>query len=304
MIRIYQCTITSISAERGKFEREQRKAARKVEIDGLRQAKELRMKDEAQKGVLQNNKIQAEVGAQLRAEREKFEREQRKAARKVEIDGLRQVKQNRNKDEAAKETLRNNKIQAEVAAQLRAERDKFARDQRNEANRVAIEGFRYYRNQERATAKAAEDRDIQDYKTKSLVAAGVKRDRDEAEKSMRSHMLRADADGKREMRANVSKPSGAQGVHQAGSRDSAAEKALREKEEAALRELAVVLAKEDLIDHLEVLVENGCMRIEDLALFDEKDIANMAPKVVHRRKLLSLHKRVVKEMERQAESGK
>ena len=54
------------SAEREKFEREQRAVTRAVEIEGLRQASAIRNKDEKQAAVLQNNRIQFEVAAQLR----------------------------------------------------------------------------------------------------------------------------------------------------------------------------------------------------------------------------------------------
>jgi hypothetical protein len=227
----------------------------------------------------------------------------------VAIEGLRQAKENRNKDEAQRDVLKNNKIQAEVSAKLRAERAKFEREQRNEANRVAVEGYRYYRDKERATAKAAQDKEIRDYKTMSLQAAGAKKEREAAEKSLRSHMLRADADGKREARANAKdRWTNNGGLGKAGSSssnggESALERAARAREETALRELAMALAKEDLIEHLEPLVESGCLRLADLAFFDEKDIEAMAPKVVHRRKLLALHKKAVQEQERQLESG-
>ena len=62
-------------------------------------------------------------------------------------------------------------------------------------------------------------------------------------------------------------------------------------DEAALREFAFILAKEDLIEHLEALVEMGCTHIEDLAAIDEKELVRMAPKVVHKRKLASLRKK-------------
>ena len=66
---------------------------------------------------------------------------------------------------------------------------------------------------------------------------------------------------------------------------------LFERLEAALREFAFILAKEDLIEHLEALVEMGCTHIEDLAAIDEKELVRMAPKVVHKRKLASLRKK-------------
>ena len=79
-------------------------------IEGLRQAKENRNKDEAQRDVLKNNKIQAEVSAKLRAERAKFEREQRNEANRVAIEGLRQAKDIRNKDENKEVALGTSKI--------------------------------------------------------------------------------------------------------------------------------------------------------------------------------------------------
>ena len=59
----------------------------------------------------------------------------------------------------------------------------------------------------------------------------------------------------------------------------------------ALLALEDLLVKEDLIEYLELLVESGCARPEDLAMFDEGEIMDMAPKLVHRRKFLDLRRR-------------
>ena len=193
-----------------------------------------------------------------------------------------------------------------------AERSKFERDQRAEARRVEIEGLRYYREEAKREARAIELRQIRDYEVRSVTAASAKRDRAEAERGVRSALLRSHADGKRreaitkggprhlllkgsrdfDLPIGLESPAATNG---AGNAAYAAEYTLQEEDdavdEAALREFAFILAKEDLIEHLEALVEMGCTHIEDLAAIDEKELVRMAPKVVHKRKLASLRKK-------------
>jgi predicted flap endonuclease-1-like 5' DNA nuclease len=59
---------------------------------------------------------------------------------------------------------------------------------------------------------------------------------------------------------------------------------------AALEALEALLEKEDLLEYLEELVEQGVAKPEDLAHFEEADIKGMATKLVHRRKFLALRK--------------
>ena len=178
---------------------------------------------------------------------------------------------------------------------------------------MEIEGLRYYREEAKREARAIELRQIRDYEVRSVTAASAKRDRAEAERGVRSALLRSHADGKRREAVSAkgdgqkaprhlllkgsrdfdlpiglgSSPNGTGGAH------AAAEYAEEDDavDEAALREFAFILAKEDLIEHLEALVEMGCTHIEDLAAIDEKELVRMAPKVVHKRKLASLRKK-------------
>lgn len=182
---------------------------------------------------------------------------------------------------------------------------------------MEIEGLRYYREEAKREARAIELRQIRDYEVRSVTAASAKRDRAEAERGVRSALLRSHADGKR--REAVSAKGDGQKAPRhlllKGSRDfdlpiglgsspaatngtgnaayAAAEYTEEDDavDEAALREFAFILAKEDLIEHLEALVEMGCTHIEDLAAIDEKELVRMAPKVVHKRKLASLRKK-------------
>ena len=63
----------------------------------------------------------------------------------------------------------------------------------------------------------------------------------------------------------------------------------------ALERLEDLLAREDLLEYLELLVEQGCVAPEDLARFEEAEVKDMTTKIVHRRKLLALRRKYKEE---------
>ena len=130
-----------------RFDDFQRDDANRVKIEGLRIAKTQRNKEEAGKETLANAKIQGELIKHMRAEREAFDKDWAHKARVVEAEGLKQLKERKHKEYLQKDVLANDKIQGQLIKHMREERKRFDDFQRDDANRVKIEGLRIAKTQ-------------------------------------------------------------------------------------------------------------------------------------------------------------
>jgi len=145
--------IKHMRKEREAFDKEWTHKAKVVEAEGLKQLRERKHKEYLQVDVLANEKIQGQLIKHMRDERKRFDDFQRDDASRVKIEGLRLQKAQRIKEEAAKDVLANSRLQAEVIRQQKASRDAFDKEMREEADRVKIEGLKYYNDAYRHAAK-------------------------------------------------------------------------------------------------------------------------------------------------------
>jgi hypothetical protein len=141
---------------RDKYEKNQRQDASRSRLEGLRQVKQQRsFVDEAQKEVLENDRVQAELTAHLREEREKYDKDLRHEMAQIKAEALKQNKAQRLLEEDSKKSvIENAKYQYEQLATARANRDSTEKAARKEMNRIKAESLRHAAAERRAKERA------------------------------------------------------------------------------------------------------------------------------------------------------
>jgi hypothetical protein len=110
----------------------------------------------------------------MRVEREKYDKEHRQAQAEGEIEGYKQAKIQRSfQVDQQKELLGKDKVQAEVMARLKFEREKYARDLKHEMSRMRADSSRSEKSQQRTLNEMGQRDLIESQKEKSDMLSHV-----------------------------------------------------------------------------------------------------------------------------------
>ena len=134
----------ALRKERATLAKKQSHEAAVMQLEGFKQSRLAQQVNEASvREALANAKIQSELGAHARAERERLAKEQRHLRAEGDVEGFKQNRlQQRLEDQSKREALANAKIQSELGAHARAERERLAKEQRHLRAEVVTEGYR------------------------------------------------------------------------------------------------------------------------------------------------------------------
>jgi hypothetical protein len=330
----YQAALRAhMLAEKKRFDDFQRDEVNRVKIEGLKAEKARKDIEWKQEDIMSNSALQNEHVSHSNAEKAAFEKKWRHEARVAEMEGLKQLKERRHEEFLQKDVLANEKVQGEVIAQQRQAREKFDKDMKTEYDRVRLEGYKVYGRKAKQDAKTTESAEMQRNRVASSQLNAARRDQQQRDARLKSEKLSTLAEAAKQRRRDLQRQ---EREHQAAMRAAAKPMGrsaptrvmtnggssssgggggkvnprsprspasptsseggaglFSDQDLDALDQLEALLKKEDLLDYLEEIVEQGVLKPEDLANFEEEDIKGMATKLVHRRKLLALRKHYV-----------
>jgi len=269
-------------AEREKYDREQRSQMAQIQTDGFKQNKLQRsMEDVSQRSALENSKHQSEMQAHMKDSRLKREKEQRHEASAMRTEGFRQVKQQRSfVDESQRELLENDRVQAELTAHLREEREKYDKELRHGMAQIKADAFKNNKAQ-RSLEDLSQKAQLENAKIQYEQLAYSRARRNSTEREQRREVNRIKAESLRQDATEK------RAKHRA--QQGTIRKETFDADDIQPETLNQLLTSAGLKQYLTVLDSKGCTSPEDLGKLSRKEVELMVPsKMIHRRKLLLL----------------